>query len=82
MLLPRQTRDRHKGKSALKKAARVFFVQVPPLFNFGAACWYFAQRLTDELEAAGAPALPIGAAARKSNSFFFQISSFLTLCLS
>ena len=24
------------------------------------ACWYFAQRLTDELEAAGAPALPIG----------------------
>ena len=24
-----------------------------PLLNFGAACWYFAQKLTDELEAVG-----------------------------
>jgi hypothetical protein len=32
---------------------------VPPLFNFGAACWYFGQRLSDELEAAG-KLVPIG----------------------
>ena len=32
---------------------------VPPLFNFGAACWYFAARLSDELEAAG-KLVPIG----------------------
>ena len=32
---------------------------VPPLFNFGAACWYFAQKLSDELEAAG-KLVPIG----------------------
>lgn len=34
-------------------------VSVPPLFNFGAACWYFAQRLSDQLEAAG-KLIPIG----------------------
>jgi hypothetical protein len=30
--------------------------------DFGATCWYFAQRLTDELEAAnpGKPVVPIG----------------------
>lgn len=32
---------------------------VPPLFNFGAACWYFAQKLSDELEAAG-KLIPLG----------------------
>ena len=32
---------------------------VPPLYNFGAACWYFAQKLTDQLEAAG-KLVPIG----------------------
>jgi hypothetical protein len=32
---------------------------VPPLFNFGAACWYFAAKLSDELEAAG-KLVPIG----------------------
>lgn len=32
---------------------------VPPLFNFGAACWYFAAKISDELEAAG-KLIPIG----------------------
>eukprot|EP01052_Picozoa_sp_SAG31_P026909 SAG31_NODE_2475_length_5641_cov_2.038434_4_plen_473_part_00 len=32
---------------------------VPPLFNFGAACWYFAAKLSDQLEAAG-KLVPIG----------------------
>eukprot|EP00038_Savillea_parva_P019741 m.28625 g.28625 ORF g.28625 m.28625 type:complete len:802 (+) comp4534_c0_seq1:76-2481(+) len=32
---------------------------VPKLFLFSAACWYFAQKLTDELEAAG-KVVPIG----------------------
>jgi hypothetical protein len=30
-----------------------------PLLNFGAACWYFAQKLTDELDAVG-KGIPIG----------------------
>jgi len=32
---------------------------VAPLLNFGAACWYFAQKLADELEAAGS-LVPLG----------------------
>jgi hypothetical protein len=32
-----------------------------PIEDFGATCWYFAQRLTDELEAAGKAVVPIGA---------------------
>jgi hypothetical protein len=32
----------------------------PTLFDFGATCWYFAQRLADEMEAAGMPAIPLG----------------------
>ena len=30
------------------------------IVDFGATCWYFAQQLTDELEAAGKPVFPIG----------------------
>ena len=29
-----------------------------PIKDFGATCWYFAQRLTDELEAAGKAVVP------------------------
>jgi hypothetical protein len=32
---------------------------IPPLYNFGATCWYFAQKLSDQLEAAG-KLVPIG----------------------
>ena len=31
-----------------------------PIEDFGATCWYFAQKLTDEMEAAGKPVVPIG----------------------
>lgn len=33
-----------------------------PLFQFGAACWYFAQKLADQFEADGKPQIPIGLA--------------------
>jgi len=32
----------------------------PILFSIGATCWYFAQKLTDEMLAAGKTPIPIG----------------------